>query len=118
MSNFEGNFNINVDDNRLIVLVFQYVGYKKVKFNISSGENPSVLQVKMEPEQILLQEVIISANMEDPAYQIIRKAIKKRKYHLNLVKSYSAKMYMKSNVTLDEIPEKFIFFICRFEYLL
>jgi len=84
MSNFEGTFNINVDDNQLIVLVFQYVGYKKVKFNISSGENPSVLQVKMEPEQILLQEVIISANMEDPAYPIIRKAIKKRKYHLTL----------------------------------
>jgi hypothetical protein len=47
--------------------------------------------------------------MEDPAYPIIRKAIKKRKYHLNLVKSYSAKMYMKSNVPLDEIPKKFIF---------
>ncbi|MBL7104297.1 MAG: carboxypeptidase-like regulatory domain-containing protein [Bacteroidales bacterium] len=107
-SNFEGNFTINVNDSQLIVLVFQYVGYKKVKFNISSGENPSPLHVKMEPEQILLQEVIISADMEDPAYPIIRKAIENRKYHLNLVKSYSAKMYMKSNITLDEIPEKFI----------
>ncbi len=107
-SNFEGNFNISIENSKSLILVFQYVGYKKVKFNISTGESPSPLQVKMEPEQILLQEVIISADMEDPAYPLIRKAIKKRKYHLNLVKSYSAKMYMKSNVTLDEIPEKFI----------
>jgi hypothetical protein len=106
-SNFEGNFQISVDIENLKTLIFQYVGYKIVKIKIDINQNPSPLKVIMQPEQILLQEFVVSADVEDPAYPIIRKAIKNRKYHLNNVRSYSTKMYMKSNVTLDEIPEKF-----------
>lgn len=105
-SNMEGNFVLDIEKTQNCNLVFQYVGYKKQIVSISSADNPSPLEITLEIENILLGEVVISANKEDPAYPIIREAIKKRKFHLDQVQSFSAKMYMKSNIELDEIPEK------------
>ncbi|MCD4680141.1 MAG: DUF5686 and carboxypeptidase regulatory-like domain-containing protein [Bacteroidales bacterium] len=106
-SNIEGRFTLNIRNDRENELVFQYVGYKKYIVKIPAGNNPSPLNVILSPEQILLKEAVITANREDPAYPIIRNAIAMRKHFLREVQSYSTKMYMKSNVTLDEIPEKF-----------
>jgi len=106
-SNYEGNFQISVNLDEQATLIFQYVGYKIVKIKIDFDKNPSPLEITMQAEQILLQEFVVTADAEDPAYPIIREAIKNRKYHLNNIKSYSTKMYMKSNITLDKIPEKF-----------
>ncbi len=106
-SNIDGKFNIQIRGDRDTELVFQYVGYKKEVIKIPAGTNPSPLEVKIIPERIMLKEAVITADREDPAYAIIRNAIEMRKYYLTQVESYSTKMYMKSNVTLDEIPEKF-----------
>ncbi|MBI9037608.1 MAG: carboxypeptidase-like regulatory domain-containing protein [Bacteroidales bacterium] len=106
-SNFEGNFQMAVRQKKPATLIFQYVGYKIEKIEIDLDNNPPPLKVIMQPEQILLQEFVVTADAEDPAYPIIREAIKNRKSHLNNINAYSTKMYMKSNITLDEIPEKF-----------
>ncbi len=108
-SNIEGDFTLGVDKDVDCNLVFQYVGYKKEKVEIKVGENPSPLSIALSVENIQLSEVVISANQEDPAYPIIRQAIRKRKHYYDMVQSFSAKMYMKSNITLTEIPEKFLF---------
>ena len=113
-SNMEGDFSISIENNLACILVFQYVGFKKQTIAIQKGENPSLLKVILSVENVQLSEVVISANREDPAYSIIHQAIKKRKHYLDLVHSFSAKMYMKSNVILDEIPEK-IFFVPKNE---
>ncbi len=106
-TNIEGKYTLNIRSDRDTELVFQYVGFQKKIIKIAAGSNPSPLKVKLFTEQILLKEAVITANSEDPAYPIIRSAIAMRKYYLKQVESYSTKMYMKSNITLDEIPEKF-----------
>lgn len=106
-SNVEGNFSLSTNNSNEVELVFQYVGYKKVNVRISPGSGFAPINIQLFPEQIMLKEAIISADREDPAYQIIRNAIAMRKYYLRQVDSYSTKMYMKSNITLDEIPDKF-----------
>ncbi|PKP34152.1 MAG: hypothetical protein CVU00_08050, partial [Bacteroidetes bacterium HGW-Bacteroidetes-17] len=106
-SNLEGYFTLGIDNDVSCNMVFRYVGFKKQTITIPIGENPSPLKVILRVENVQLSEFVISANREDPAYPIIREAIKKRKYYLDLVHSFSAKMYMKSNIVLDEIPEKF-----------
>ena len=113
-SNLEGHFTLGIDKNVACSLAFRYVGFKKQTIVIPIGENPSPLKVILNVENVQLSEVVISANREDPAYEIIREAIKKRKYYFDLVHSFSAKMYMKSNIVLDEIPEK-IFFVPKSE---
>ncbi len=108
-SNMEGVFTLSIEKGQECNLVFQYVGFKKQIIPIHADTNPSPLKVILKIENIQLSEVVISANKEDPAYPIIREAIKKRKFHLEQVQSFSAKMYMKSNIELDEIPEKLFF---------
>lgn len=105
-SNFDGYFNININEKSSVILAFQYVGYKKDRIKISAGTNPSPISIKLNSEHFQLGEVVISANKEDPAYPIIRNAIQKRKYHRDKVKSYSTKMYMKTVFAINKAPEK------------
>jgi hypothetical protein len=59
-------------------LIFQYVGYKK-KIETIVVTNNTTKNVALSPESYELKEVVIKDG-EDPAYAVIRQAIKKRKY--------------------------------------
>jgi hypothetical protein len=85
-------------------LIFQYVGYRK-RIESVLVEGNTVSNVSLSPESYELKEVVVS-NGEDPAYAVIRQAIKKRKTYLNEVKSYSCKAYIKGLQRLKTYPEK------------
>ena len=105
-ANAEGNYKLELKPGKYI-LVFRYVGYKTLKKNIEvSSENIS-LDVVMEQQQYQLKEVTISSDAEDPAYAIIRKAIKKRKHYLTEVDEYTADVYMKGMQKVTSYPKKF-----------
>jgi len=55
-----------------------------------------------------LNEVKINASAEDPAYEIIRHAQKKRKFYLNQVGGYSCNVYVKSTQKLISYPKKIL----------
>ena len=57
-------------------------------------------------EEVSLDEVVISADAEDPAYRIIRNAIKKRKYYLQQVENYMCGAYTKGIFRITEAPDK------------
>jgi hypothetical protein len=52
--------------------------------------------------------VTIRDDSEDPAYAIIRNAIKKRKYYLEQVNGFTCKVYIKGIQKLTKYPEKFL----------
>lgn len=106
-SNIDGAFSLNIRKDTSLILALQYVGYKKFYIDVPAGTNPSPIKVNLQIENVMLREVVIRTKKEDPAYPIIREAIKNRKYHDELVHSFAAQLYMKSNVKLDEIPESF-----------
>lgn len=88
-------------------LVFQYVGFRQLKRNISlTGEGPVRLDVNLPVEQITLSEVEVKANAEDPAYPIIRNAIAKRRYYLNQVPKYACDVYVKGSIKMLDAPAK------------
>ena len=62
----------------------------------------------MMPQSAVLSEVVISADREDPAYAIIRKAIEKRPYYKDLIQSYECDVYVKGNQKILEAPEKIL----------
>ena len=81
----------------------------------SLGFTPRRIEVNMTPvginqtiilkERIYsLHEVVINNKGEDPAYAIMRKAIAYAPYNRNLVKGYSAEMYLKGSGKLKSIP--------------
>jgi hypothetical protein len=103
-SNDEGKYSLRLAPGQYSI-VFQYVGYSKQEIQVDVNSN-KILNVDMKGDAISLKEVVVKAG-EDPAYPIMRKAIKKRKYYSNQVNEYSCQAYMKNLQRLVTIPEKF-----------
>ena len=87
-------------------LIFQYVGYKK-KIEKLIVEGNLSKNVELVPESYELKEVVIKDG-EDPAYAVIRQAIKKRKFYLNEVEAFTCKAYIKGLQRLVNFPKKMI----------
>ncbi len=89
-------------------LVFKYVGYKSVVRSVSVTTTSVTLDIQLEPEILKLREVVINANGEDPAYQIIRNAIAAKKQFIREVESFDCDVYIKGLQRLDKRPKKFL----------
>lgn len=77
-------------------VVCQYIGYRQQVFNLSIGREETVTHnFALQEQNMEMKAVVVKANREDPAYAIIRKAIKKRKTHLEQVKSFQSSIYLK-----------------------
>lgn len=105
-TNLDGYFELHLAEGRH-ELGFRYVGYQKKTVEIEISANPLTLNVQLETDQIMLQEVVISADAEDPAYPIIRKAIAKRKFYLEQIENYTCNAYTKGIFRMTEAPDKF-----------
>lgn len=110
-SNREGTYSIELPVGKHEIF-FQFLGYKKHLENVTveSAEQKIVLNVKMEPQPYEIGTVTINASGEDPAYEVMRKAIKMRKYYLNQVSSYSCDVYIKGLQRVKSYPRKFMGF--------
>ena len=88
---------------------YKAVGYKQEsrKFELSGSQSANII---LKTETYQLNDVIVKAGGEDPAYAIIRKAIKKRKAHLNEVNAYTCEIYIKGLQKLLAAPKKFMGF--------
>lgn len=106
-TNIEGRYSLDLSPGQY-ELVYQYVGYKKQHIPLKVDHRRILLNVVLEPEVLQLQEVVVTAGDEDPAYAVIRAAIAKRKYHLEEVEAYQCKVYIKGMQTLDERPDQIL----------
>jgi hypothetical protein len=101
-SNINGEYALKLPPGSYEI-VYQYVGYskrtEKVELNQDRTQN-----ITLNADGVALKEVEIKAG-EDPAYPIIRKAIKKRKYHLNQVSAYTCKAYIKGLQRINQLPK-------------
>lgn len=102
-TNLKGVYNLTLEPGNYRI-VFQFIGYKKRIETVVIGQQPVTLNVRMEPEEITLSEVVI--NSEDPAYGIIRKTIARKEHYLLQVARYQCKVFSKSVFRLTNAPEK------------
>ena len=105
-TNLEGNYRIEVQPGNYKI-VFKYIGYKTLEKDVVVNQQPVVLNVALDKEQYSLKEVVITAG-EDPAYAIIRNAIRKRKFYLEQVEEYSSDVYIKGLQRLIKWPKKIL----------
>ncbi|MET4082218.1 hypothetical protein ABIB40_002176 [Pedobacter sp. UYP30] len=105
-ANLDGRYVLRLNKGTL-TLVYKAVGYKPQE-NILNLDGDVSLNVSLTPESYTLANVTIRANAEDPAYAIMRKAIKARKKHLEEVKAYSCNVYIKGVQKLVGAPKKFM----------
>ncbi|HET6991799.1 MAG TPA: DUF5686 and carboxypeptidase regulatory-like domain-containing protein, partial [Bacteroidia bacterium] len=86
-------------------LIFSAMGYAQRTIAVDLTQGNKTLDVIMNPTSIQLSEAVINDG-EDPAYAIIRNAIKKRKYYLDQVNAYSCDVYIKGLQRITAHPEK------------
>ena len=103
-SNSSGRYAISLNAGQY-TLVAQYVGYAKVEKSITVTSNDQSVDFSLVIQQLILPEVIVKKG-EDPAYEIIRNAIKKRNYYNGQVDSFSVNVYIKGLMRSGAIPKK------------
>lgn len=105
-ANNEGEYSLNLKTGRYTI-IYKAVGYKQQLLEVDLKENQSK-NVTLKAEVYELQTVSVSASAEDPAYAIIREAIKKRKFYLQEVKAFTADVYIKGLQKLLDAPKRFL----------
>ena len=87
-------------------LVCQYVGYARVEKKITIGQEGLTLDFSLSLQQLSMADVVVRPGGEDPAYDIIRHAIKKRKDYEAPLDSFTCEAYIKTLVRSRKIPKK------------
>lgn len=105
-SNIDGLYDLVLEEGTYEI-VFQYVGYESKTETVVIEKADITLDIVLNPIANNIQEVVVTAG-EDPAYRIIRKAIKKRKFYLNQVKQYSCETYVKGTQHIRNLPKTFM----------
>lgn len=89
-------------------IVCQHVGFKSVEQKVVIKDADVVLDFQLLTQQYKLEDVVIKAGAEDPAYAIIRNAIKKRPFYDTEVKKFECDVYIKGQMRLRDYPDKFM----------
>lgn len=105
-TNLDGYYELNLTPGKYD-LVFQYVGYQTITKAVSIEKNGfQKLNVSLHIQQYQMDEVVIAADAEDPAYAIIRKAQAKRQFYKDQLSNYECDVYMRGFNKITSAPEK------------
>lgn len=88
-------------------LVCQFIGHKTEEKKITVSKTDATVDFVLEEQQYNLKDVVVKSGGEDPAYAIIRKAIRKREEHLKEIKQFQCEVYIKGQMQLRSYPKTF-----------
>jgi Family of unknown function (DUF5686)/CarboxypepD_reg-like domain len=103
VANTEGRYALELKPGEYNI-VCAYVGYQRSEKKITIKAGSNELDFQLNFQQTELGDVVVKANAEDPAYEIIRNTIKKRKDYLNEVKQWQTRVYMKGMIRTYAMP--------------
>ena len=104
-ANNRAKFAINVVPGTYTV-VCQHIGFttQEKKITVTNIDEEAIFVLT--EQKLVMKEVIVKSNGEDPAYQIIREAIKKRPLYLKQVTAFNCDLYTKDMIKLRHLPNK------------
>ena len=109
-SNKEGRFILNLPLGKNSLSV-SYVGYNSTSIHLSGTED-SLIRIGLHLAPIQLPEYFVIANEEDPAMDIMRKAIKRRNKNYEGLLNYEVTAYRRnflySNDRITMVNEQFV----------
>ena len=106
-SNDNGNYVLEINKKGTYSIVFQYLGYKTEKKEVTINTFPYQLNVVLEEEKVELAEFSISTK-DNPANRIIRNVIANKEKNTNKFANYKAKFYSRGLYRIKDAPEKFM----------
>ena len=102
-ANTKGDYELKLPAGKYLV-TYQSLGFSAVFYDLNITDETIIKNVILPVQYYEIPEVRISATGEDPAYNIMRKAIGMAPYYLNYIKSYKAEVYIKGNLVFNRIP--------------
>jgi hypothetical protein len=90
------------------MLECRHVGYRKQERSVRLEDRDLRIDFSMVIEELNMSAIVIRNGVEDPAYAIMREAIRSRPAFREQVKGYSCDAYVKGLLRLDSFPDKFM----------
>ncbi len=87
-------------------IVCQYVGYARIVKIITVGNDDAILDFQLSPQQTTMKDVVVKSGGEDPAYEIMRNAIKKKPTYRDPLDSFTCEAYIKTLIKTRKLPKK------------
>jgi hypothetical protein len=87
-------------------IICQYVGYTRQEKKIMLGQEDKTLDFRLSLQELSMAEAVVRPGGEDPAYAIIRHAIKKRKDYQAPLDSFTCEAYIKTLMKTRKLPKK------------
>lgn len=104
-TNAEGRYSLTLTAGTY-TLNCQYVGYARQEKIITVAQQSDLtVDFRLHVQELTLGEVVLGKG-EDPAYEIIRQSILKRKYYLAQLDRYRCEVYTKGQMRLRGFPKK------------
>ena len=106
-ANQQGHYSLELAAGDYTIVV-QYVGFAKQEKKVHVTDAGMQLDFMLKPSQLQLKDVVVSSNGEDPAYAIIRHAIKKRQAYHDALDSFTCEAYIKTQIKTRALPRKIL----------
>lgn len=106
-ANSKGQYSLQLPKG-VYIIVCQNIGFKSSEKKINIENNTTTLNFELEEQEYDLKEVVVSNKAEDPAYEIIRNAIKQRPVFLKEFNNFKCQVYLKGQIQLRDYPNKFL----------
>ncbi|MEP7143311.1 MAG: DUF5686 and carboxypeptidase regulatory-like domain-containing protein, partial [Ferruginibacter sp.] len=104
-ANNRARFSISLSPGTYTV-VCQHIGYAAKERAITITTKDEEITFILSEQKLVLKEVVIKNTDEDPAYAIIRAAIKKRDGYNKQVNAFTCNLYTKDMIKLRRLPRK------------
>ncbi|MCX7610947.1 MAG: DUF5686 and carboxypeptidase regulatory-like domain-containing protein [Ignavibacterium sp.] len=99
-SNSNGEFELKLERGSYF-LIASYIGYVADTISINVNNDLSNIKIFLKPTEINLPEIVVKPG-ENPAIEIIKKAIEKRKQRDSLIKNYEFESFAKGTIKTTE----------------
>ncbi len=87
-------------------VVCQHIGFTRQEKTVVINKLDEELSFVLTEQKLAMKEVVVKTGGEDPAYAIIRQAIKKRNFYNNQVTAFECDLYAKDVMKLRMLPKR------------
>jgi hypothetical protein len=106
-SNDNGAYVLELTKKGKHTVVFQILGFKTIKKEVTITSFPFELNVTLEEESVQLSEISFSTK-DNPANRIIRNVIANKDKNTDKFAKYTAKFYSRGLYRIKDAPKKFL----------
>jgi Family of unknown function (DUF5686)/CarboxypepD_reg-like domain len=84
----------------------QHIGFTRQEKTVVIKNQDEEITFILTNQKLSMKEVVVKTGGEDPAYAIIRQAIKKRNYYSKQVNAFECDLYAKDIIKLRSLPKR------------